>query len=98
MLRLMARLIGAAGIASPFDAPACRFMPSVLNMVASFGRARRGRRRLDHFGAVRLFARCDRLAQSTLDAPAWLADVLARITDPPAQKLDELLPWNFGRR
>jgi hypothetical protein len=26
---------------------------------------------------------------------AWLADVLARIADHPAQKLDELLPWNW---
>src|ERR1700730_10931691 len=28
---------------------------------------------------------------------AWLADVLARISDHPASKLDELLPWNWAR-
>jgi transposase len=28
-------------------------------------------------------------------AASWLADVLARIADHPAQKLDELLPWNW---
>jgi transposase len=29
------------------------------------------------------------------DLQAWLADVLARIADHPAQKLDDLLPWNW---
>lgn len=37
-----------------------------------------------------------------VDPQAWLADVLARIADHPAQKLNELLPWNWatdqGRR
>jgi hypothetical protein len=28
---------------------------------------------------------------------AWLADVLRRINDHPASKLDELLPWNWRR-
>jgi transposase len=30
-----------------------------------------------------------------VDAQAWLADVLARFADHPAQKLDELLKWNW---
>ena len=30
-----------------------------------------------------------------VDPRAWLADVLARIADHPASKLDELLPWNW---
>ena len=30
-----------------------------------------------------------------VDPQAWLADVLARIADHPASKLDELLPWNW---
>jgi hypothetical protein len=30
-----------------------------------------------------------------VDPQAWLTDVLARIADHPAQKLDELLPWNW---
>jgi hypothetical protein len=29
-----------------------------------------------------------------VDPQAWLADVLARIADHPANKLDQLLPWN----
>ena len=32
-----------------------------------------------------------------VDPRAWLADVLARISDHPASKLDELLPWNWAR-
>jgi len=30
-----------------------------------------------------------------VDPQAWLADVLARIADHPAGRLDELLPWNW---
>ncbi len=31
-----------------------------------------------------------------VDPQAWLADVLARIADHPAQRLDDLLPWNWA--
>jgi transposase len=30
-----------------------------------------------------------------VDPKAWLADVLARIADHPAQQIDALLPWNW---
>ena len=30
-----------------------------------------------------------------VDPQAWLADVLARIADHPASKLDQLIPWNW---
>ena len=33
-----------------------------------------------------------------VDPQAWLADVLARLADHPAQRLDELLPWNWRSR
>lgn len=33
-----------------------------------------------------------------VDPQAWLADVLARIADHPASRLDELLPWNWMPR
>jgi len=33
-----------------------------------------------------------------VDPQAWLADVLARIAEHPARKLDELLPWNWRSR
>ncbi|MGH7073020.1 MAG: IS66 family transposase, partial [Stellaceae bacterium] len=33
-----------------------------------------------------------------IDPQAWLADVLARIAEYPAHKLDELLPWNWRSR
>ena len=32
-----------------------------------------------------------------IDPEAWLADVLRRINDHPASRLDELLPWNWTR-
>ena len=32
-----------------------------------------------------------------VDPQAWLADVLARIAGHPAHRIDELLPWNWGR-
>jgi transposase len=30
-----------------------------------------------------------------VDPQAWLADVLSRIADHPARRIDELLPWNW---
>jgi hypothetical protein len=30
-----------------------------------------------------------------VDPQAWLADVLRRIADHPASRLDDLLPWNW---
>jgi hypothetical protein len=30
-----------------------------------------------------------------VDPQAWLADVLKRIAEHPAQKLEELLPWHW---
>ena len=32
-----------------------------------------------------------------VDPQAWLADVLARIADHPAHRIDELLPWNWAK-
>jgi transposase len=32
-----------------------------------------------------------------IDPQAWLADVLARIAEHPAHRIDELLPWNWRR-
>jgi transposase len=32
-----------------------------------------------------------------VDPQAWLADMLARLPDHPARRIDELLPWNWQR-
>jgi transposase len=32
------------------------------------------------------------------DPQAWLADVLARLPDHPARRIDDLLSWNWRRR
>jgi transposase len=34
---------------------------------------------------------------NNIDPQAWLADVLRRISDHPASRLHELLPWNWGK-
>ncbi len=34
---------------------------------------------------------------NNVDPRAWLADVLRRIADHPASRLDELLPWNWSK-
>jgi transposase len=33
-----------------------------------------------------------------VDPRAWLADVLARLPEQPASRIDELLPWNWDQR
>jgi len=33
-----------------------------------------------------------------VDPQAWLADVLARLSDHPAMRVHELLPWNWHRQ
>jgi transposase len=33
---------------------------------------------------------------NNVDPQAWLADVLRRIADHPARRLNELLPWNWN--
>ena len=33
---------------------------------------------------------------NNVDPQAWLADVLRRIADHPARRLNELLPWNWS--
>ncbi len=37
----------------------------------------------------------ERATLNGLDAEAWLADVLARLADHPAQQIDQLLRWNW---
>ena len=45
--------------------------------------------------AARMYSLSVTAKLNHVDPQAWLADVLARIAEHPAHKLDELLPWNW---
>jgi transposase len=45
--------------------------------------------------ATRMYTLIVTCKLNDIDPQAWLADVLARIAEHPAQKLDELLPWHW---
>ena len=45
--------------------------------------------------AAVMFALVETAKLNDVDPRAWLADVLARIADHPASRIDELLPWNW---
>jgi transposase len=45
--------------------------------------------------AAAMFTLIETAKLNDVDPQAWLADVLGRIADHPASKLDELLPWNW---
>ena len=45
--------------------------------------------------AAALYTLIETAKLNDVDPRAWLADVLARINDHPASRLDELLPWNW---
>ena len=48
--------------------------------------------------AAAMFSLIVTAKMNDIDPQAWLADVLARIADHPAQRIDELLPWNWRPR
>jgi transposase len=45
--------------------------------------------------AAAMFTLIETAKLNDLDPQAWLTDVLRRINDHPAARLDELLPWNW---
>ena len=45
--------------------------------------------------AAAVYTLIETCAMNDVDPQAWLADVLARLPDHPANKVDELLPWNW---
>jgi transposase len=55
-----------------------------------FARSERGADRAAFMATLIMTAKLN-----DIDPQAWLADVLARIAEHPAQRLDELLPWNW---
>jgi transposase len=53
----------------------------------------------DHGGqrAALMYSLIVTAKMNDVDPQAWLADILARIAEHPVQRLDELLPWNWGQ-
>ena len=45
--------------------------------------------------AAALYTLIETARLNDVDPRAWIADVLARINDHPASRLDQLLPWNW---
>jgi IS66 C-terminal element len=45
--------------------------------------------------AAAIYTLIETCKMNDVDPQAWLADVLARLPDHPAHRLDELLPWNW---
>ena len=86
-----------------------RFLPADGRICLSNNAAERALRGIALGRKSRLFAGSDRGGQraaamysiivtakmNDVDPQAWLADVLARIAEHPAHRLDELLPWNW---
>ena len=44
--------------------------------------------------AAAMYTLIETVKLNGIDPQAWLADVLARLPDHPARRLDDLLPWN----
>src|SRR5271154_272208 len=47
--------------------------------------------------AAKMYSLIVSAKMNDIDPQAWLADVLARIADHPAHRLEELLPWNWKK-
>ena len=47
--------------------------------------------------AAALYTLIETCKLNDVDPRAWLADMLARLGDHPARRIDELLPWNWPR-
>jgi transposase len=47
--------------------------------------------------AAKMYSLIVSAKMNDIDPQAWLADVLARIADHPANRLEEMLPWNWKR-
>jgi transposase len=45
--------------------------------------------------AARMYSLFVTCKMNNVDGQAWLADVLARIADHPAHRIEELMPWNW---
>jgi transposase len=45
--------------------------------------------------AAAIYSLVETCKLNDVDPQAWLADILARLPDHPARRIDELLPWTW---
>ncbi len=45
--------------------------------------------------AATIYSLIESAKLNDVDPRAWLADILARLPDYPARRLEDLLPWNW---
>ena len=53
------------------------------------------RNRCPEITETRIYTLVETCKMNDVDPQAWLADVLARLPDYPANKVADLLPWNW---
>ena len=80
-----------AASACPTTPPSgrCAASPSAASNWTFAGSDEGGRR------AAAIYTLIETAKLNDVDPQAWLADVLARLPDHPAKRIDELLPWNW---
>jgi hypothetical protein len=70
--------------------------PNLANPITSIPPKPTRFQRFQPFSRATIYTLIQTAKLNDVDPQAWLADVLARIADHPATRLDELLPWNWA--
>jgi len=79
-------------------ASACRTTPLSVRGAALHWEGKHGYSPVSDRGGQRAAAMYSLIVTAKMnhvDPQAWLADVIARIADHPAHRIDELLPWTW---
>jgi transposase len=90
MLKRFSKMAGSVSATTPLSALLRRIALGRLVVVRWLRPRRRAR-------AAAIYTLIATAKLNDVDPQAWLADVLRRIADHPAARLDELLPWHWKR-